>query len=512
MKTRLCTSASRFREPFRQITGCARFFRSRGAAPEFEHAGDGAEEHLPRPRQGGFARGNFVRSGTPHCSGGLTECYELAGNVGKGAFGAVCIGKDRKNGTEVAIKTIPKSSIQSPEQLRMEIEFLRLADHPNVARLFEVFEDESQIHLILELCSGGELWQRILSAHESGLGFSEAELAHATRQMLRAIAYCHSHSIVHRDIKPENFLFASKEPDAPLKLVDFGIGGVVPGDREEARFLTAMVGTDGYMAPEILLSRPYGPSVDLFSVGAVMHAALVGLPPRWDLDKQAYTFPGRMRWRMLSKGAQSLLARLLDADPGARPTAREALQDPWLQEHAAPAQRQALDSPELLERLRNFGQRTKLEQAARMALVALGQLRSEEAQALQAAFLQADTDCTGEVTRDELAAVLQHCGRSLSDLDEVCSALDCSRQGRISYSEWMAGAASHAWLSDNERARKAFSALDRSGDGFISPAEVQAALPGVYTDDELAKEIERLDSDGDGKLNFEEFCKLLQTE
>jgi len=215
---------------------------------------------------------------------------------------------------------------------------------------------------------------------------------------------------------------------------------------------------------------------------------------------------------MLSEGAQSLLARLLDADPNARPTAREALQDPWLQEHTMAEKQQALDSPELMQRLKTFGQRSKLEKVARMALVALGQLRSEEAQALQAAFLEADTDCTGEVTRDELAAVLKHCGRSLNDLDEVCSALDCSGQGRISYSEWMAGAASQAWLSNNERAQKAFAALDADGSGFISPAEIQTAFPGVYADDELAEEIHRLDADGDGKLNFEEFCKLLRTE
>ncbi|CAE8646038.1 unnamed protein product [Polarella glacialis] len=490
-----------------------RFERCFGSPPEFEHSGDGAIEHLRCAAKGGFTRSNFIRASGS--SKRLTDCYELADRVGQGAFGAVCAGRDRKTGQEVAIKTIPKDSVHDAQALYNEVEFLRVADHPNVSRLFEVFEDDGHIHLVMELCSGGELWKRILSAHECGLVFSEAELASATWQMLRAVAYCHSKSIVHRDIKPENFMFASTDKDAPLKLIDFGIGGVVPCDRPEARYLTAMVGTDGYMAPEVLLSKPYGAAADLFSVGAVMHAAIVGLPPRWVAEKQAYTFPGRMRWRMLSDGAQSLLGRLLHEDPAARPSAVEALQDPWLLErHTTEAEGNSLlASPELTERLKSFTRRSKLERATRMALVAMSRLRSEESKALQAAFLEADVICSGEVTPAELSAVLHRrrvAGQDVESLEEVFTCLDSTLGGGISCSEWMAAAASQAWLSDSNRARQAFDVLDADGDGFISASEIEAALPGVYTTSELAKEIERLDSDGDGNLNFQEFCAIFQ--
>mmetsp|Transcript_71816 Transcript_71816/g.126832 ORF Transcript_71816/g.126832 Transcript_71816/m.126832 type:complete len:505 (+) Transcript_71816:22-1536(+) len=474
-------------------------------APEFEYAGDKAEQtHLPRAQQGGFARCNFVKATN---SSKLKDAYDIAGSVGAGAFGSVCAGRCRKMGHDVAVKTIPKYSVQDADALQREIEFMRLTDHPNVARLYEVFEDEDDLHLVMELCSGGELWKRILSAHEAGLGFSEAELADATRQMLRAVAYCHSQSIVHRDIKPENFLFASKAPDSPLKLVDFGIGGVVPGERPETRFLTAMVGTDGYMAPEILLSKPYGPAADLFSVGAVMHAAIVGLPPRWAADKAAYDFPGRMRWRMLSKDAQHLLASVLQADPCARPTAVEALQHPWLS--SSRREGSQFDSEEILNRLKSFGRRSKLERAARFALVALNKLRGEEVQQLQEAFLEADADGSGEVTEAELLAVLQRKG-SQELPEQLFQHLDSSGEGQISYTEFLAAAASNAWVGDSKGAREAFDSLDADGDGFISPEEIDAALPGVYTPEELAQEIERLDQDGDGNLNFEEFCRILQ--
>eukprot|EP00931_Biecheleriopsis_adriatica_P063838 TRINITY_DN38739_c0_g1_i1.p1 TRINITY_DN38739_c0_g1~~TRINITY_DN38739_c0_g1_i1.p1 ORF type:complete len:522 (+),score=116.50 TRINITY_DN38739_c0_g1_i1:51-1616(+) len=487
--------------------------RRLASAPEFEHAGDQCSRHLPRPGDGGFARSNFLKAATPGQS--LNDCYDLESSVGKGAFGAVCCGRDRKTGQEVAIKTIPKESVSDLEALSQEVNFLRVADHPNVALLYEVFEDDMNIHLVMELCSGGELWKRILSAHECGLGFSEAELASATRQMLRAVAYCHSQSIVHRDIKPENFIFASNDKDAPLKLVDFGIGGVVPCDRPEARYLTAMVGTDGYMAPEILLSKPYGPSADLFSIGAVMHAAIVGLPPRWVAEKQAYTFPGRMRWRMLSDGAQSLLARLLHSDPAARPSAVEALKDPWLSDHENASEKQSalLACPELAQRLKSFGQRSKLERAARMAFAAMCRLRSEESRRLQDAFLEADSDGTGEISPEELAAALRKqrsAGQDVQDLEGLLAGLDCSRAGKITCSEWLAAASSQAWLGDSKNARLAFDALDADGSGFISIPEIESALPGVYTRAELEEEIKRLDSDGDGKLNFEEFCAILR--
>merc|ERR1719263_1781463 len=114
-----------------------------------------------------------------------------------------------------------------------------------------------------------------------------------------------------------------------------------------------------------------------FSIGAVLHAAIVGLPARWVAEKQAYVFPGRMRWRYLSEEAQSLLGQLLHEDPAARPTAMEALQHPWFANSETELSGH-LDSTELLTRLKSFGRRSKLEQATRMALVALSQLRNEE--------------------------------------------------------------------------------------------------------------------------------------
>lgn len=476
-----------------------------GSQPEFEHPGDEASaRHLPRTGEGGFARANFVRE----TARSIADVYDLKGSLGDGAYGSVFKATHLDTEAVVAVKSIPKNCIQDAEALALEIELLKVADHPNVIRLHETFEDEKSMYLVMELCSGGELWQRIVSTHLAGCCFCESDLASAMHQMFCAVAYCHSHSIVHRDLKPQNFLFASDEPDALMKLVDFGVSGVVPATEPGVRFLTRQAGTDGYIAPEILQSRPYGPAADVFSLGAIMHAAVVGVPPRWSNEKQAYVFPGRLRWSTLSPEAQALLARLTDADPSIRPTAAEALHDPWFR--SAVSRRgeagQAMLDDECLDRMRRFGERSKLQRAVLCSMVVFARLRSAEVEALQRAFLAADTDGSGEVDAKELAAVL-NCE---SEARRVLEGLDFSRDGKISYTEWLAAAASHAWSDDREGARRAFDALDADGDELLSVGELEEALPGVFKPEELALEIQGVDADGDGYVNFAEFCALLQ--
>lgn len=480
------------------------------SALEFEHAGDQAAlRHLPKPGLGGFTRGNFLRTNKQdHC---VNEAYEFTSPLGEGACGTVCVGKNRETGESVAVKSISKNSVQDAEALGLEIEFLKLADHPNIVRFLETFEDSTHIHLVMELCSGGELWQRILAAHDMDGCFTDQELAAALQQMLRAVAYCHSHSIVHRDLKPQNFLYESGVSEAPLKLVDFGVSGVVPADQLGRRFLTKQVGTDGFMAPEVLLSQPYGSAADIFSLGAIMHTAIVGFAPRWNPEKLAYDFPGRMRWRTLSSEAQDLLSKLLDPDAAARPTAAEAMQHPWFISTSFAENSASCVDAACLVRLKEYSKRSKLQRAAMTAVAAVASLRNAEMESIRNAFIAADTDCRGEVSFQELATALQSDDNMNMDLENIFSCLDASCAGQISYSEWITAAASEAWSNDNESARRAFATLDSDGDGIITCAELQEALPGVFHPEELKREIGHLDVNRHGGLDFNEFCTLLQS-
>jgi calcium-dependent protein kinase len=145
--------------------------------------------------------------------------------LGHGHYGVVRKCMHRESGQWYAIKSIRKSKVSKIEVLKREIEILKEVKHPHIIELVEVYEDERYLHLITELCTGGELFDRIIAKTQSSEGhFSEHDAAVLVRAILDAIAYCHDEKgIVHRDLKPENFLFLTSADDAPIKIIDFGL-------------------------------------------------------------------------------------------------------------------------------------------------------------------------------------------------------------------------------------------------------------------------------------------------
>jgi calcium-dependent protein kinase len=145
--------------------------------------------------------------------------------LGSGSFGTVRKCSDRSTGELLAVKTIKKSQCTNVESLRREIAILAEVDHPHIIKLVEIFEDESDLHLVTELCTGGELYDRVIEKAESEeKHFAEEDAACIIRNVLDAIRYCHDvKKIVHRDLKPENFLMLNDSEDSPVKIIDFGL-------------------------------------------------------------------------------------------------------------------------------------------------------------------------------------------------------------------------------------------------------------------------------------------------
>lgn len=169
--------------------------------------------------------------------------------IGRGHYGVVRKCMDRETKVWYAIKSIRKSKVGKIEVLKREIALLKEVDHPNIIRLVEAHEDEKYLHLITELCTGGELFDRIIAKTQSDEGhFSEADAAKIVRCILDAIRYCHDvKGIVHRDLKPENFLFSTPEEDAVIKIIDFGLSR---HDDMKMGIMNTKVGTPYYVAPE----------------------------------------------------------------------------------------------------------------------------------------------------------------------------------------------------------------------------------------------------------------------
>jgi calcium-dependent protein kinase len=224
----------------------------------------------------------------------------------------------RKTKEWYAIKSIRKSKVGKIEVLKRETEILKEVNHPNIIRLIEVHEDEKYIHLITELCTGGELFDRIIAKTQSDEGhFLEQDAAKLVRDILSAIAYCHDvKHIVHRDLKPENFLYLTPAEDSPIKIIDFGLSR---HDTTNLGVMKTKVGTHYYVSPEVL-NREYTKSCDIWSIGVITYILLCGYPPFYgDSDQQIqncvrmglFDFPSP-DWDDISQDAKEFIESLLN--------------------------------------------------------------------------------------------------------------------------------------------------------------------------------------------------------
>ena len=277
--------------------------------------------------------------------------YEIGRTLGSGNFGKVVLGVARcpqpqwklRAGDAVAIKVVKKPSTRCAERVRMlcsEVEILRLMNHPNIVRLFAIYESPSRLYLVMELLSGGELFDRIV-----GMGkYSEEDARYFTFKLLNAVLYLHDHRICHRDLKPENILLASPNPEAELKITDFGLSKTLSSEPGDA-LMSTRCGTPGYVAPEVIAqektevrSRRYDSSCDMWSVGVIVYILLSAAPPFYGttdaemnrrVKQGSYSFPDKY-WSHISTAAKGFISRLLTVDPTKRMSAAEALQHDWI--------------------------------------------------------------------------------------------------------------------------------------------------------------------------------------
>ncbi|XP_073012522.1 calcium-dependent protein kinase 26 [Typha latifolia] len=272
---------------------------------------------------------------TPHISY-LGDRYVLGEQLGWGQFGVIRLCSDMLTGETLACKSIAKDRLVSSEDLRsvkLEIEVMsQLSGHPNVVDLMAVYEDEDFVHLVMELCAGGELFHRL----EKHGCFSEHEAAVLFRHLIEVVMYCHDKGIVHRDLKPENILLATKSLSSPIKLADFGLATyITPGQN-----LSGTVGSPFYIAPEVLAGG-YNEAADVWSAGVILYILLSGMPPFWGKTKSRIfesvrsadlKFPSDP-WDRVSDSAKDLIAGMLRRDPAQRLTACQVLDHSWIKDH-----------------------------------------------------------------------------------------------------------------------------------------------------------------------------------
>ncbi|KAI4314753.1 hypothetical protein L6164_027630 [Bauhinia variegata] len=444
--------------------------------------------------------------------------YSLGKLLGHGQFGYTYVGVDKANGDRVAVKRIEKGKMILPiavEDVKREVKILKeLTGHENVVQFYNAFEDDSYVYIVMELCEGGELLDRILAKKDSR--YTEKDAAVIVRQMLKVAAECHLHGLVHRDMKPENFLFKSTREDSSLKATDFGLSDFIkPGKRFQD-----IVGSAYYVAPEVL-KRKSGPESDVWSIGVITYILLCGRRPFWDKTEDGI-FKEVLRnkpdfrrkpWPTISNAAKDFVKKLLVKDPRARYTAAQALSHPWVREGG-----EALEIPidiSVLNNMRQFVKYSRLKQVALRALAST--LNEEEIADLKDQFQAIDVDKNGAISLEEMRqALAKDLPWRLKDsrVLEILQAIDSNTDGLVDFTEFVAATVHVHQLEEHDsekwqqRSQAVFEKFDIDKDGYITPDELRVHTGMKGSIDTL---LEEADIDKDGKISLSEFRRLLRT-
>ncbi|CDQ59216.1 unnamed protein product [Oncorhynchus mykiss] len=266
----------------------------------------------------------------------ISSVYQIFADevLGSGQFGIVYGGKHRKTGRDVAIKIIDKMRFPTKQesQLRNEVAILQNLHHPGIVNLECMFETPERVFVVMEKLHG-DMLEMILSSEKSKL--PERLTKFLVTQILVALRHLHFKNIVHCDLKPENVLLASAEPFPQVKLCDFGFARIIG----EKSFRRSVVGTPAYLAPEVLRSKGYNRSLDMWSVGVIVYVSLSGTFPfneDEDINDQihnaAFMYPPNP-WKDISGEATDLINNLLQVKMRKRYSVDKSLSHPWLQDY-----------------------------------------------------------------------------------------------------------------------------------------------------------------------------------
>lgn len=379
----------------------------------------------------------------------LLDIYELDREaLGRGSYGEVWGATHRQTGARRAVKSVDKLIVAKTrgDFLRRELDILRQLDHPNVLRLYEAFEDDSAIYLVLELCEGGDMLERVATPREQ---MPEREAAMLLVQMLGAIQHLHLHGVVHRDVKPENFLFTRREPDreplppqvAPLKLIDFGLSRRL--SFETGVMMTPKIGTTEYMAPEAFggqVCETQADRIDMWSVGVVLHTMLTGHFPSPRLSKEPPDeYLSTPYWGRFSVEARDILSRLLHYRPAQRLTTTAALRHPWLAAAVDVGDLEQVNG--IPDAIRTYAMFPGLR---RLVLVAAArEVDDRDIYTVRRLFQKLSLECDGVLSRKSLECVscmTGTLGAAASELLRAFNAVDTDGSSTIDWTELVAAA------------------------------------------------------------------------
>ncbi|CAL5383207.1 unnamed protein product [Camellia sinensis] len=410
--------------------------------------------------------------------------YELGKEVGRGHFGHTCQARGKKGDLRdlpLAVKIIAKAKMTtaiSIEDVRREVKILKaLSGHIHLVRFYDACEDANNVYIVMELCEGGELLDRILSR---GGRYTEEDAKLIIVQILSVVAFCHLQGVVHRDLKPENFLFSSRNEDANMKLIDFGLSDFIRPDER----LNDIVGSAYYVAPEVL-HRSYSLEADIWSIGVITYILLCGSRPFWARTESGI-FRSVLRadpnfddlpWPYMSAEAKDFVKRLLNKDYRKRMTAAQALTHPWLRSENHPVPLDIL----IYKLVKSYLHASPFKRAALKALSKA--LTVNELDFLRAQFLLLEPNKDGYISLDNFKmALVRNATDAMNEsrVPDILNAMAPLAYRKMEFEEFCAAAISTYQLEAVEGweqiASTAFEHFEQEGNRVISVEELAREL------------------------------------
>mmetsp|Transcript_34767 Transcript_34767/g.81264 ORF Transcript_34767/g.81264 Transcript_34767/m.81264 type:complete len:517 (-) Transcript_34767:71-1621(-) len=413
----------------------------------------------------------------------IKKFYDISEDrvLGAGQFAVVRHAIHKETKQEVAVKVIKKEMFKGQKEelrLKAEVDIMKSVHHPNCIKFYEMFDSRSKVYIVMELVTGGELFDRIVEKDH----YNESEAANIFCQIMSALAYLHKNGIVHRDIKPENIIYQSREESSQVKLADFGLAAML-GAGTTQDTLKTLCGTPSYLAPEVIdgSNRGYGKTCDIWSTGVILYILLCGCPPfgqgvsmpvLFDRIKRGnYSFPDK-HWSGVSDDAKDIVMRMLTVDPVARITAEGTLQHEWVKRFQA----KDLSKVQLggLDRLKEWNVMRKLKGAANMV------------QSLHR--WSSDTDpfeFPDPEEQKEIILKIKADPQRYVELRDAFNALDYSKSGTIDIADIQTAFQKHGMLATSQQAAEMLAKFDVKSTGKVDFEEYCICMgPGHYSHDQ----------------------------
>lgn len=504
----------------------------------------------------------ILKKPTPY----VWDLFEKGSLIGvPGAYGSVYRAKEQATKTDYVVKTILKRGRDQHEieSFAREIELMRQMNHTNVIGFHQALETQDELHIVMDICTGGDLIDEIeAKARARGHSmYSELDASRILRDVLEGLQYMHSLKVGHFDLKPDNLVYASRQKDAPIKIIDLGMARF--WNAKDREHFTQNCGTLYYSAPEVI-SRKYNLAADMWSIGVILYVLLIGYPPFYE-DKSPYEKnfgkQGEQEWRKvvqkkilrgfqpvikegygpwfpekrpISESARDLISKLLVPDVAKRLTAKEALRHPWIL--GTDASETPL-SPLVLRSLKSFGAKCKFQQKALALMVEI--LSDDEVDEIKQTYENFDVDSDGVISMDDfyraVSTMLSATDSSefhkkamsapirlvpggppiarfessrlyLQELTEIFKNVDVNNDGFISYHEMLLACVQMKVVAKEERMREMFRKFDKHNSNKITVKHIVEAL---RIDEEEAQELlSEADKNMNNEVDYEEFLDM----